>query len=161
MTPENLGVWKLICRTNSNLRGGMIAKYSVLEDCGKASSGQPMNGRKRLYYIAAVEQTWDYAPSGKDLIDGVNLADSEWVSSVLKYHKDSTITRAHDPGLFACVTTMKCYTVIAFWLGVSKGGARKLPRCQILNIRKSGKGLIPRFSMGDAGSGWWAPENHK
>lgn len=79
MTPENPGVWKLTCRTNSNLRGGMVAKYAVLEDCGKASSGQPMNGRKRWYYIAAVEQTWDYAPSGKDLIDGVNLTDSEWV----------------------------------------------------------------------------------
>lgn len=77
MTPENPGVWKLICRTNSNLRGGMTAKYSVSEDCVKASSGQPMDGRKRLYYIAAVELTWDYAPSGKDLIDGVNLTDSE------------------------------------------------------------------------------------
>ena len=77
MTAENPGVWKLICRTNSNLRGGMIAKYSVLKDCGNASSGQPMKGKKRFYYIAAVEQTWDYAPSGKDLIDGVNLADSE------------------------------------------------------------------------------------
>ena len=55
----------------------MIAKYSVLKDCGNASSGQPMKGKKRFYYIAAVEQTWDYAPSGKDLIDGVNLADSE------------------------------------------------------------------------------------
>ncbi|KAL9983729.1 hypothetical protein ACROYT_G005948 [Oculina patagonica] len=80
MTPENPGVWKLTCRTNSNLRGGMVAKYAVLEDCGKASSGQPMNGRKRWYYIAAVEQTWDYAPSGKDLIDGVNLTDSELAS---------------------------------------------------------------------------------
>ena len=55
----------------------MTAKYSVLEDCGKASSKQPMKGRKRLYYIAAIEQTWDYAPSEKDLIEGVNLADSE------------------------------------------------------------------------------------
>lgn len=55
----------------------MIAKYSVSEKCGKDPSGKPMNGRKRLYYIAAVEQTWDYAPSGKDLIDGVNLAESE------------------------------------------------------------------------------------
>ena len=77
MTPENPGEWKLTCRTNSNLRGGMVAKYTVLEHCGKASSGKPMNGRKRWYYIAAVEETWDYAPSGKDLIDGVYLADSE------------------------------------------------------------------------------------
>ena len=55
----------------------MVAKYTVLEDCGKASSGQPMKGQKRWYYIAVVEQTWDYAPSGRDLIDGVNLSESE------------------------------------------------------------------------------------
>lgn len=55
----------------------MVAKYTVREDCGKASSKKPISGLKRWYYIAAVEETWDYAPSGKDLMDGVNLTDSE------------------------------------------------------------------------------------
>ena len=76
MTPDNPGVWKLGCRVNSNLRGGMIAKYTVQKDCGNASAGQPMEGRKRWFYIAAVEETWDYAPSGKDLLEGVDLKDS-------------------------------------------------------------------------------------
>lgn len=77
MTPVNPGEWKLTCRTNSNLRGGMVAKYTVVEDCGKSSASKSMSGRKRWYYIAAVEETWDYAPSGKDLIDGVDLKDSQ------------------------------------------------------------------------------------
>lgn len=78
MTPGNPGVWKLICRANSNLRGGMVAKYTVSEDCGKTSAAKAMSGRKRVYHIAAVEETWDYAPSGKDLIEGVDLKDSEF-----------------------------------------------------------------------------------
>ncbi|CAH3123052.1 unnamed protein product, partial [Pocillopora meandrina] len=78
MTPGNPGVWKLICRANNNLRGGMVAKYTVSEDCGKTSAAKAMNGRKRVYHIAAVEETWDYAPSGKDLIEGVDLKDSEF-----------------------------------------------------------------------------------
>ena len=77
MTPDNPGEWKLTCRTNSNLRGGMVAKYTVQKDCGKAVAEQPMGEKKRWHYIAAVEETWDYAPSGKDLIEGVDLQDSE------------------------------------------------------------------------------------
>lgn len=77
MTPGNPGVWKLICRANSNLRGGMVAKYTVSEDCGKKSAAKATSGRNRVYHIAAVEETWDYAPSGKDLIEGVDLKDSE------------------------------------------------------------------------------------
>ena len=77
MTPENPGVWKLICRTNSNLQGGMVARYAVLEDCGNSSATKAVRGQMRVYHIAAVEETWDYAPSGKDLIEGVDLRDSE------------------------------------------------------------------------------------
>ena len=75
MTPDNPGEWKLADRTNSNLRGGVVAKYIVQKDCGKVPAGQPMGGKKRWYYIAAVEEVWDYAPSGKDLIDGIDLKD--------------------------------------------------------------------------------------
>ena len=77
MTPDNPGEWKLADRTNSNLRGGTVAKYTVQEGCGRGSAKRPMRGQKRWYYIAAVEETWDYAPSGKDLIEGVDLKDSE------------------------------------------------------------------------------------
>lgn len=51
----------------------MVAKYIVQEDCGTVSTLNPMKGQKRQYFIAAVEETWDYAPSGKDLIEGKEL----------------------------------------------------------------------------------------
>lgn len=73
MTPDNPGEWKLVCRVNSNLRGGMVAKYIVQEDCGTAYTVNQMKGRKRQYFIAAIEETWDYAPSGQDLIEGKEL----------------------------------------------------------------------------------------
>lgn len=50
-----------------------------------------MKGRKRFYYIVVVEEMWDYVLFGKDLIDGVNFVDSEWVSSILRYYKDFII----------------------------------------------------------------------
>ena len=77
MIPDNPGEWQLADRVYDNLVGGTVAKYTVLKDCGNSSSVQPMNGRKRWYYIAAIEETWDYAPSGKDLIEGVDLKDSQ------------------------------------------------------------------------------------
>ena len=77
MTPDNPGYWKIICRVNANLNGGMSAKYIVRNDCGEAGTEQRSTGKKRWYYIAAVEETWDYAPSGMDMIGGVPLEENE------------------------------------------------------------------------------------
>lgn len=35
--------------------------------------------RQRVYYIGIVEDLWDYAPSGKNLLNGKDIADDEWV----------------------------------------------------------------------------------
>ena len=35
-------------------------------------------GRTRTYYIAAVEQDWDYAPSGLNKAKGIKLADDRF-----------------------------------------------------------------------------------
>ena len=86
MIPDNPGEWQLADRVYDNLVSGTVARYTVLKDCGNASSVQPMNGQKRWYYIAAVEETWDYAPSGKDLIEGVDLKDSPYVLLCLLVH---------------------------------------------------------------------------
>lgn len=80
MTPDNPGEWKLVCRVNINLKGGMVAKYKVHENCGKVTNEKPMEGRKRWYYIAAVEEIWDYTPSGKDMIEGLDLENSTFAS---------------------------------------------------------------------------------
>jgi hypothetical protein len=33
--------------------------------------------RERVYYIGIIEDFWDYAPSGKNLINGKEIADDE------------------------------------------------------------------------------------
>ncbi|XP_057677093.1 ferroxidase HEPHL1 isoform X2 [Corythoichthys intestinalis] len=41
-------------------------------------------GRERVYYVAAVEDLWDYAPSGKNLLNDVDVADDEHASIFLE-----------------------------------------------------------------------------
>ena len=77
MTPDNLGEWAIVCRTNDHYSAGMLAKYNV-DACGKSPTTMPP-GNVRRYYIAAVELEWDYAPSGRDLMDDIPLSDSESV----------------------------------------------------------------------------------
>lgn len=35
------------------------------------------SSRQRVYYIGIVEDNWDYAPSGKNLLNGKDIADDE------------------------------------------------------------------------------------
>ena len=70
MTPDNPREWAIVCRTNDHYSAGMLAKYTVRKTCGKAPTVMP-SGTIRRYYIAAVEVDWDYAPSGKDILEGV------------------------------------------------------------------------------------------
>ena len=79
MTPDNVGKWALLCRTNDHYNAGMKITYTVDDDktsnkCKKPSSAQ--SGTKRTYYIAAVERPWDYAPSGRNLIRGYPLTET-------------------------------------------------------------------------------------
>lgn len=77
MTPDNAGEWAIVCRTNDHYSAGMLAKYTV-KACGKPTTVMP-TGNPRRYYIAAVEEEWDYAPSGNDVMDGIPLEKSESV----------------------------------------------------------------------------------
>ena len=79
MTPDNPGIWKVLCETTSHLTGGMETTYTVRENCGRSTSAQASDTIRR-YFIAAVEETWDYAPSGRDILEGKALEDSEYVS---------------------------------------------------------------------------------
>lgn len=38
---------------------------------------QGKRSRERVYYVGIIEDTWDYAPSGKNLLNGKNIADDE------------------------------------------------------------------------------------
>lgn len=35
------------------------------------------SSRQRVYYIGIVEDNWDYAPSGKNLLNGKDIADDK------------------------------------------------------------------------------------
>lgn len=81
MTPDNPGEWAIVCRTNDHYSAGMQAKYKV-KPCGKVPTTKPP-GTVRRYYVAAVEEEWDYAPTGRDVLEGKPLQDSELVYSAM------------------------------------------------------------------------------
>uniref|UniRef100_A0A4W3IUZ5 ferroxidase n=1 Tax=Callorhinchus milii TaxID=7868 RepID=A0A4W3IUZ5_CALMI len=60
MQPDNVGTFKVICRTVDHYVGGMKQLYHVKE-CNTTAS-EEMYGILRTYYIAAVEMEWDYSP---------------------------------------------------------------------------------------------------
>ena len=78
MTPDNPGEWKIVCLITSHNTGGMETKYMVRENCGNPTSQQASDTVRR-YYIAAVEETWDYTPTGRDILKGKPLEESEYV----------------------------------------------------------------------------------
>jgi len=55
----------------------MKTKYTVKGNCGKPSPEQTTGDNVRRYYVAAVEETWDYSPSGRNILEGKPLEDSE------------------------------------------------------------------------------------
>ena len=84
MTPDNPGEWAIVCRTNDHYSAGMQAKYKV-NTCGKVQDKMPP-GTVRPYYVAAIEEEWDYAPTGKDVLEGKPLEDSELVHSFMHFN---------------------------------------------------------------------------
>lgn len=77
MTPDDPGEWALVCRTTKHLTLGMESKYTVRGNCGKTPSAEQTTDKVRRYYIAAMEETWDYTPSGRDILGGKSLEGSE------------------------------------------------------------------------------------
>lgn len=45
--------------------------------CLLCSRAGETRGRERVYYIGIVEDTWNYAPSGKNLLNGKDIANDE------------------------------------------------------------------------------------
>ncbi|XP_066512429.1 ferroxidase HEPHL1-like isoform X1 [Hoplias malabaricus] len=78
MVPKTLGKWLLSCQVNDHMQAGMQAFYEV-SLCGSKAAATESPGRERHYFIAAEEQLWDYAPSGKDVFTGkfLTAADSD------------------------------------------------------------------------------------
>ena len=75
MVPDNPGEWAVVCRTNDHHDAGMVAKFRVHQCSG---TSQTLQSRKtRTYYVAAVEEEWDYAPDGKNNLKGTNIDKDE------------------------------------------------------------------------------------
>ncbi|XP_041369921.1 hephaestin-like [Gigantopelta aegis] len=71
----NVGRWEIVCRNIDHYKGGMSALYDVSE-CGYHEAQSIFQrGKRRRYFIGAVEREWNYAPSLRGLIKGGNLTD--------------------------------------------------------------------------------------
>ena len=64
MYADNPGRWLFHCHLNDHMDGGMLALFNVN---GKRPPTEGLTGRVRKYYIAAVEEEWDYAPFGGEM----------------------------------------------------------------------------------------------
>ncbi|XP_069577324.1 ferroxidase HEPHL1 isoform X1 [Brachyistius frenatus] len=81
MVPKGRGKWLLTCQVNDHLQAGMQAFYEV-KSCDSGASSTVMDGVVRNYYLAAEKVVWNYAPSGKDLINNVSLTEADSASEV-------------------------------------------------------------------------------
>ncbi|CAL8364755.1 unnamed protein product [Lota lota] len=74
--------------------------------------------RERVYYIGIIEDFWDYAPSGRNLINGKDIADDE-VSSIYLERGPNRIGRVYKKAMYRQYTNAS-YTLQAprpEWLG--------------------------------------------
>lgn len=58
-----------------SLPAGMQAFYKV-NSCDSEASSTVLDGVVRNYYLAAEKVLWNYAPSGKDLLNNVSLTEA-------------------------------------------------------------------------------------
>lgn len=64
---------------------GMQAFYEV-KSCGGEAGSKVKGGVVRDYYLAAEKVLWNYAPSGKDLINNVSLTEADrWADTSSNY----------------------------------------------------------------------------
>lgn len=60
--------------------------FYVVNSCNSDEGSTAMGGVVRNYYLAAEKILWDYAPSGKDLINNINLTDPDrWAHFFICY----------------------------------------------------------------------------
>lgn len=62
-----------------------------------SSGAGEKRSRERVYYVGIIEDFWDYAPSGKNLLNGKAIADDEHASAFLEegpYHIGSVYKKA-------------------------------------------------------------------
>ncbi|XP_069746918.1 ferroxidase HEPHL1-like isoform X1 [Narcine bancroftii] len=75
MQPDDVGTFKVICRTADHYMGGMKQMYHV-SNCNKSIPDQTF-GTIRTYYIAAVEMEWNYSPDRSWELGRFNVTEEE------------------------------------------------------------------------------------
>ena len=75
MIPDNNGSWLYHCHVNDHLTAGMQAIYNV---AGRPIT-PPSGGQNRVYYVAADQIPWNYAPKGMNDCEGRPFTDEELV----------------------------------------------------------------------------------
>ncbi|XP_062909919.1 ferroxidase HEPHL1-like isoform X1 [Mobula hypostoma] len=75
MQPDDVGTFKVNCRTADHYRAGMKQLYQV-NNCNKSIPAQKF-GIIRTYYIAAVETEWDYSPDRSWELERFNTTEEE------------------------------------------------------------------------------------
>lgn len=112
MVPKSRGKWLLACQVNDHLQAGMQAFYDV-KSCGNDTSTTGPGGIVRNYYLAAEKVEWNYAPTGRDVINNISLTDSDdsevffgredgriggrYMKVLYKEYTDSTFTTKKTP----------------------------------------------------------------
>lgn len=78
MTPDDVlftGEWTIYCYVATHFDGGTRATINVDENCGEYT---PVEGQaESVFYIAAEERQWDYAPVRYDPVRSQSLDDAE------------------------------------------------------------------------------------
>lgn len=77
MLADNPGEWELECKTVDHYQAGMRAKYQIKHTSENDTENITEGSKMRTYYIAAVEQEWDYATHPYHLITGELLTENE------------------------------------------------------------------------------------
>lgn len=90
MVPKSGGKWLLTCQVNDHLQAGMQAFYEV-KSCGSKESSTGRSGIVRSYYLAAEKVEWNYAPSGKDVINNVPLTDPDSAAEIFFGRDDGRV----------------------------------------------------------------------
>ncbi|XP_059820600.1 ferroxidase HEPHL1-like isoform X2 [Hypanus sabinus] len=75
MQPDDVGTFKVICRTADHYVAGMKQFYQV-NNCNKSIPAETF-GIIRTYYIAAVETEWDYSPDRSWELERFNTTEEE------------------------------------------------------------------------------------
>eukprot|EP00112_Aurelia_sp_Birch-Aquarium-sp1_P012138 Seg2551.1 transcript_id=Seg2551.1/GoldUCD/mRNA.D3Y31 product="Hephaestin-like protein" protein_id=Seg2551.1/GoldUCD/D3Y31 len=99
MMANNVGKWGLVCKVNDHYNAGMKETYEV-KSCGKqVLLIRKHGGMTRTYYIGIIETDWNYAPNGKSMLQGFDLAS----------HEHSKTYTKRDPGRLGSIYKKAVY----------------------------------------------------